>query len=96
LILFEQDIGGISRLVVTRFEDRGVPENRLCPSGDMSTMPMAEGRFSPDRNWVAFETWPTGANHEIAIMSSACSNYKELTDDPALDFDPAWRPYWSP
>ncbi len=92
LILFEQDIGGISRLVGTLYDDRGVPENRVCPSGSLSTIPMAEGRLSPDHAWIVFETWPSGSNHEIAVMSSACTNYQELTDDPALDFDPAWRP----
>ena len=92
MILFEQEIGGISRLVATLFDDRGVPENRVCPAGNLSTSPMAEGRLSPDRSWIVFETWPTGSNHEIAVMSSACTNYKELTTDPGLDFDPAWRP----
>ena len=92
MILFEQDIGGIPRLVATLFADRGVPENRVCPAGTLSTNPMAEGRLSPDRSWIVFETWPTGSNHVIAVMSSACTNYKELTSDPGLDFDPAWRP----
>jgi TolB protein len=92
LILFEQEDDGLSRLMVTMYADRGVPENHMCPSGGLSSIPMAEGRLSPDRNWVAFETWPTGSNHEIAVMSSACTNYKELTSDSALDFDPVWRP----
>ncbi|HET7011939.1 MAG TPA: protein kinase [Anaerolineales bacterium] len=92
LILFEQEQDSFSRLMVTRFADRGIPENRVCPHGDLATIPMAEGRLSPDGGWIAFETWPTGSNHEIAVMSSACTNYKELTTDPALDFDPAWRP----
>jgi Tol biopolymer transport system component len=92
LILFEQNLDGISRLITTLYDDHGVPENRVCPAGDLSTIPMAEGRLSPDRNWIAFETWPSGSNHEIAVMSSACTNYKELTNDRSLDFDPAWRP----
>jgi len=92
LILFEQDLNGISRLMTTLYQDLGAPENRVCPTGGLSTNPMAEGRFSPDHSWIAFETWPSGSNHDIAVMSSACTNYKELTSDPALDFDPAWRP----
>ena len=92
LILFEQELDGISRLIVTMYADRGIPENRVCPTGNLATIPMAEGRLSPDGRWIVFETWPSGSNHEIAVMSSACTNYQELTSDPALDFDPAWRP----
>ncbi len=92
LILFEQDIGGIPRLVATRFEDRGVPELRICPDGPLSGQPMAEGKWSPDVRWIAFETWPTGDNHDIAIITSSCTNYTELTSDAGWDFDPAWRP----
>jgi hypothetical protein len=53
---------------------------------------MAEGRLSRDGAWIAMETWPTGSNHEIALMSVGCTNFRNLTDDPAQDFDPAWRP----
>jgi Tol biopolymer transport system component len=92
LILFEQELGGISRLITTLYADQGVPENRVCPAGSLGSTPMAEGRFSPDGHWLAFETWPSGSNHEIAVMSSSCTNYKELTADPSSDFDPVWRP----
>ncbi len=92
LVLYEQNIGGVPRLVATRFEDRGAPEFRLCPEGPLAVQPMAEGRWSPDVRWVAFETWPTGNNHDIAIMTVSCTLYTQLTTDPAFDFDPAWRP----
>ncbi len=92
LVMFEQIIGGIPRLAATRFEDRGVPEFRICPEGPLSVQPMAEARWSPDGRWIAFETWPTGENHDIAVMTESCTNYAELTSDAGLDFDPAWRP----
>jgi hypothetical protein len=38
------------------------------------------------------ETWPTGADHNLAIMSSTCTGYVELAAELAADFDPEWRP----
>jgi len=91
LILFERSIGGIPRLMATRYEDSFVA-NRVCPSGREAGLPMAEGRLSPDRNWIALETWESGSNHEIAVMSASCTNFRLLTESPGHDFDPAWRP----
>jgi Tol biopolymer transport system component len=53
---------------------------------------MADPDWSPDGRWLVFETWPDGKDHNIAIMTSTCTNYAVLTQDPGLDFDPAWRP----
>lgn len=92
LILFDRTLGGIPRLVAKRFEDRLKVENQICLEGPRFSQPMAEGRWSPDSRWVVFETWPDGVNHDIAIMTSNCTNFVKLTDDKALDFDPAWRP----
>ena len=92
LILFEQDISGVPRLLATRYEDHGLIANRVCASGELAGYPMAEGQLSLDRNWAAMETWPTGSNHDIAVMTINCTNFRILTDDPALDFDPTWRP----
>jgi serine/threonine protein kinase/Tol biopolymer transport system component len=93
LILFERrKEGGISYLVATRFEDRGNLDSRICVEGRLAGLPMAEARWSPDGNWIAFESWPDGVNHNIAIITSSCSQYVELTSDAGRDFDPAWRP----
>jgi len=92
LILFEEGVGGVPRLGATAYESQGLIGNRVCASGEVAGYPMAEGRLSQDRNWIALETWPTGANHEIAVMTINCTNFRILTDDPSLDFDPAWRP----
>lgn len=92
LVIFDQEIGGIPRLVATQFIEGGAPEVRLCPEGPLSVQPMAEPHFSPDGRWVIFETWPTGVDHNIALMTTSCTNYVELTEGEALDFDAAWRP----
>ncbi len=92
VLIYEQQIGGIPRVVASRFEDRGTTEFRICVQGRLAGQPMAEPRLSPDSRWLTFETWPTGIRHDIAILTSSCTNYKELTSDPADDFDPVWRP----
>jgi Tol biopolymer transport system component len=92
LVLFDQEIGGIRRLVVTQYTEGGAPEIRVCSDGQLSVQPMAEPSFSPDGRWLVFETWPTGVSHNIALMTLNCTSYAALTSDNALDFDAAWRP----
>lgn len=93
LVLFERLINNVSRLIVAPFEDRGSRLNRVCPQGEYASQPMAEPGWSPDGQWIVFETWPDGANHNIAITRSGCSNYGLVTTDPGLDFDAVWRPF---
>jgi hypothetical protein len=93
LVLFQrQKEGGIPYLVAARYEDRGSLDSKICYEGRLAGLPMAEARWSPDGNWIAFESWRDGVNHNIAIITSSCSQYVELTSDPGRDFDPAWRP----
>ncbi|MEW6568315.1 MAG: protein kinase [Chloroflexota bacterium] len=97
LILYQQKIGGIPRLVVMRYQDfldQRFTETRVCQQGQLSAQPMAEPRWSLDGKWIAIETWPTGVNHDIALLSLSCTNanYSELITDPASEFDAAWRP----
>ena len=91
-IVFERKIGGIPRLVALAFDARSGGGVRICPEGPLATQPMATPKWSPDDRWLVFETWPDGVNHDIAVMTSSCTNYGLLTSDPGLDFDPAWRP----
>ncbi len=93
LVLFERLINNFSRLMVAPFEDRGARLSRVCPEGEYASQPMAEPRWSPDGQWIVFETWPDGTNHNIAIARSNCSNYGLVTTDSALDFDADWRPF---
>jgi len=92
LILLTRRIDGVPRLVATTYESDGLIGNRVCPAGELAGIPMAEARLSPDQQWIAVETWPSGSNHEIAVMTVNCTNFRILTSDSALDFDPAWRP----
>ena len=92
VVIFDQEIGGIRRLVVTQFTEGGAPEIRVCPDGPLSVQPMAEPSFSPDGRWIVFETWPTGVDHNVGLMTLSCSSYAALTSDNSLDFDAAWRP----
>jgi serine/threonine protein kinase len=92
LVTFDQEISGVRRLVAMQYKEGGAPEVRICPEGPLSVQPMAEPDWSPDGRWLVLETWPDGVNHNVAILSSSCSNYAELTEDNALDFDAAWRP----
>jgi Tol biopolymer transport system component len=92
LVVFQRRLSGIPRLIGARFEDRGIPDFRICPQTPYAGHPMADPDFSPDDRWLVTETWPDGVNHNIAIMTTTCANVTMLDLDPALDFDPAWRP----
>lgn len=92
LILFQREIGSIPILVAARFSDQGRIDFRICPEGRYAGYPMAEPKWSPDGNWIIFETWPDGRNHNIAFITWSCTDFAEITNHPAEDFDPAWRP----
>ena len=91
-IVFEKIVGNIPRLIAAPVADGGVRELQVCQEGQLSLQPMGEPIFSPDGGWLAFETWPDGVNHEIAVMRASCTDYRVLTTHLALDFDAAWRP----
>lgn len=88
-IMFTQnEVGGVPRLVAMRVEEGNLIENWVV----QEITPMREASYSPDGAWIAFEGWPEGSNHDIFIMAPYGSGRQRLTDDPAFDFDPAWRP----
>jgi serine/threonine protein kinase/Tol biopolymer transport system component len=91
-ILFTQPAGGIPRLLVSAYESRGNVETRLCTQGRLGGQAMREPSWSPDSRWIVFEAWPDGVNHDIALMTTGCTNHGLITTDPAYDFDPVWRP----
>ncbi|MGD0003296.1 MAG: protein kinase [Anaerolineaceae bacterium] len=57
--------------------------------------PVFSPRYSQDGMWIVFEGVKTG-NHEIFIMTQNGSQLTQLTNDPAFDFQPAWRPTSAP
>jgi len=92
LVVFQRSLSGVPRLIGARFDELGIPDFRICQQSPYSSHPMVDPDFSPDDRWLVFETWPDGVNHDIAIMTTTCANVTPLDTDPALDFDPAWRP----
>jgi serine/threonine protein kinase len=54
--------------------------------------PAGDGDISSDGQWIIFEGWPDGTNHDIYKMNVSGDVVLRLTDDGKLDFQPAWRP----
>lgn len=54
--------------------------------------PIEDISFSPDGLWLVYEGMDGEGNREIYFMTSAGSGRTRLTNDPSIDFDPAWRP----
>jgi Tol biopolymer transport system component len=80
-------------LMRLRYLDRGTSnENHVPPVGQPNIIPVVEPRISPDGGWIIYESWPDGTNHDIYLMKINGSDVQRLTNDPGLDFDPAWQP----
>jgi Tol biopolymer transport system component len=79
--------------MVKYYEDRdNNKEYRIRPEGAPDPGPVGGPSLSPDGNWIAFESWPDGRNHDIFIMDIEGGNRRRLTSDPGFDFNPAWKP----
>ncbi len=83
---------GIPWLLMLDYEDRGSEETRIN-IGEGDAVPVALPDVSADGNWIAFESWPDGRNHDIYLTTIDGAEKIRLTTDPGFDFDPAWRPY---
>ncbi len=70
------------------YEDRAT---RQAVPVKIEPLPVVDVSFSPDGQWIAFESWPDkSGNQDIYITTVSGSNRARLTTDPGLDFDPAW------
>jgi eukaryotic-like serine/threonine-protein kinase len=59
--------------------------------------PIEDVEFSPDGLWLILEGIdPEGKNRDIYFMTLSGGNRTRLTNDEAVDFDPAWRPLQIP
>jgi Tol biopolymer transport system component len=58
--------------------------------------PIEDVSFSPDGLWLVFEGMDGEGNRDIYYMTLAGSGRTRLTNDPKIDFDPAWRPLLNP
>jgi Tol biopolymer transport system component len=90
MILFTQLLAanGVPRLMVALMSENAQKEYRLSKD----PFPMREGRYSPDSFWIVLEGWPAGKTHNIYIMGSNGAGREQVTRNPRIDFDPAWRP----
>jgi len=74
-------------LMKVNYEDLSQDPRRL----DFVT-PIEDVSFSPDGLWLIFEGMDGEGNRDIYFMTVAGSGRTRLTNDPKIDFDPAWRP----
>jgi Tol biopolymer transport system component len=58
--------------------------------------PADDIKFSPDGLWLVYEGIDNSGNRDIYFMTVTGGNRTRLTDDPRVDFDPAWRPIQTP
>lgn len=92
LIVFTQSDGngGVSQLKSAAFSEEEFVETLIYPT--VGYLPGREADYSSDGLWLAFEAWPETPNHDIYLMTVAGERLTSLINNPALDFDPAWRP----
>jgi eukaryotic-like serine/threonine-protein kinase len=89
-ILFSQrDLSsGRPWLMSIRYEDRDTKKPirlELAP-------PIEDVQFSTDGVWVAYESVIELGNYDIFFSTLIGGHLTRLTNDPADEFDPAWRP----
>ena len=90
VVIFNQSLepGGVPYLVAASYNDGAYSEIRY----ELGPIPIREARYSPDGLWLVYESWPTGSNHDIYVMSASGAGRLRLTTWERLDFDAAWRP----
>jgi serine/threonine protein kinase/Tol biopolymer transport system component len=92
-----EPLGGLPRLMAASFLGFNAPEKSFMEDRIIKEIiPMREPAFSPDGIWLAFESWPEGADHNIYIMTVNGLGRQQVTNRPAIDFDPDWRPATRP
>jgi len=80
--------GGIPKLMGALFDLETYEEYRIT----QDQIPMREASWSPDGNWMAFEGWPAGSNHDIYLLAANGAGRKQVTTNARMDFDAAWKP----
>lgn len=90
LILFTQYVtdGGIPRAMFAEYPGENTLEYRV----GQDLLPMREAVYSPDGYWIAYEGWLAGTGHDIHIIAASGAGRQQITNDPRLEFDPAWCP----
>ncbi len=89
LIFNQRDLGPTRPWLMTiRYEDRESKE----PTRLDFPRPIEDVKFSPDGLWLVFESLDNEFNRDIYFMTITGGDRTRLTNDPALEFDPVWRP----
>jgi serine/threonine protein kinase/Tol biopolymer transport system component len=83
--------GGIPRLVVAPYPAQRESENVV----NQDQRPAREGRYSQDGNWIIFEGWPAGLNHNIFMIASNGAARTQITSLERSEFDASWQPVLS-
>lgn len=97
LILFSQALGPGSpskQVYGMRLEDIGKTEEYLViPGIRFDYTPLMDNiTVSPDGYWMAFDMWYFDVLSDIYMMNFPGANLVQMTDHPAMDYEPAWRP----
>lgn len=97
LILFSQALGLESpskQLFGMRLEDLGRSEEYpIIPRSQLDYIPLMDNvDVSPDGFWLAFDYWYFDLLSDIYMMTFPGANLTQLTNHPAMDYDPAWSP----
>ena len=97
LILFSQVLGAGSpskQLYGMRLADLGEEEEtRITPGSPSDYIPLMDNvDVSPDGYWLAFDYWYFDVLSDIYMMTFPGANLTQLTDHPAMDYDPVWCP----
>lgn len=97
LILFSQVLGLGSpskQLYGMRLEDIGKPEEyTIIPGIQSDYIPLMDNvDASPDGYWLAFDYWYFNVLSDIYLMTFPGANLIQMTEHPAMDYDPVWRP----
>jgi serine/threonine protein kinase/Tol biopolymer transport system component len=90
-ILFNQRNLGptLPWLLTIRYEDR----DSASPTRLEFQPPIEDVHFSPDGQWLVFESAAEAGNYDIFFSTFTGEGLTRLTTDPAVEFDPAWRPH---
>ncbi len=80
--------GSVPRAVIAPFKFDSYVEYEI----GKEKHPMRDAVMSPDGFWIAYEGWEAGGRHNIYIIATTGINIIQVTDQPAMAFDPVWRP----
>jgi serine/threonine protein kinase len=62
----------------------------------LKPLPVENVHYSPDGLWLVYEGISTDNNRDIFFSLANGDQRTQLTKDPGVDFDPAWRPLIKP